>query len=46
MALTRSQELAENLAELKSKIPGDVHLIAVTKTFPLSDVEILHKLGE
>lgn len=45
MALTRSQELAENLAELKSKIPGDVHLIAVTKTFPLSDVKILHKLG-
>lgn len=45
MALTRSQELAANLAEVKSQIPSGVHLIVVTKTFPLTDVEILHKLG-
>jgi pyridoxal phosphate enzyme (YggS family) len=45
MALNRSQELAENLAEVKSQVPKGVHLIVVTKTFPLSDVKILHNLG-
>jgi uncharacterized pyridoxal phosphate-containing UPF0001 family protein len=40
MALNRSQELAENLAEVKSQVPKGVHLIVVTKTFPLSDVKI------
>jgi pyridoxal phosphate enzyme (YggS family) len=42
---TREKKLAENLLQVKSQIPSDVHLIVVTKTFPLSDVEILHKLG-
>ena len=45
MALSRREELAINLANVKSKIPSEVHLIVVTKTFPLSDVQILHELG-
>jgi pyridoxal phosphate enzyme (YggS family) len=42
---SRRAELAENLAKIKVEIPSQVHLIVVTKTFPLSDVEILHQLG-
>lgn len=45
MALSRREELAKNLAEISPLIPEGVHLIVVTKTFPLSDVEILHQLG-
>lgn len=46
MALTdRRQELAGNLAAIRATIPSEVHLIVVTKTFPLSDVQILHELG-
>ena len=41
----RKLELARNLAAVKATIPTGVHLIVVTKTFPSSDVEILHKLG-
>jgi len=41
----RKAELAQNLAKIKAEIPSQVHLIVVTKTFPLSDVEILHQLG-
>ena len=47
--MNRVEELAENLALVKSKIAAagdhEVCLIAVTKTFPVSDVEILHQLG-
>jgi hypothetical protein len=47
--MSRVEELAENLALVKSKIAAagdhEVCLIAVTKTFPASDVEILHELG-
>ena len=45
MALDRRAILAQNLAEVKATIPGDVHLIVVTKTFPLNDAQILHELG-
>ena len=45
MALDRRTELSENLAEIKATIPQGVHLIVVTKTFPVIDVQILHELG-
>ena len=45
MAIDRRTELANNLAEVRSTIPDSVHLIAVTKTFPLSDAQLLHELG-
>lgn len=55
MDLTRHDELAANLADLRSRIadaaaaagrdPAAVHLIAVTKTWPLSDIRILRDLG-
>ena len=45
MALERKAELAANLANIKTQIPEGVHLIVVTKTFPVSDVEILRELG-
>lgn len=47
--MNRADELAENLAIVKAKIAAvsdhEVTLIAVTKTFPASDVEILRQLG-
>ena len=45
MALDRKAELAQRLADVKATIPNDVHLIVVTKTFPLSDAQLLHELG-
>lgn len=45
MALDRKSEIAQNLTAVKATIPANVHLIVVTKTFPLSDVQILHDLG-
>jgi hypothetical protein len=43
---TRSDELAENLREVEAEIaPFNPTLIVVTKTYPVSDVEILHSLG-
>jgi pyridoxal phosphate enzyme (YggS family) len=44
--MNRSAELAANLAQVKSRIvrPG-VTLIVVTKTYPLSDVQILRDCG-
>ncbi|WP_018657252.1 YggS family pyridoxal phosphate-dependent enzyme [Actinomadura flavalba] len=51
----RAAELAANLADVRARIaaacaaagrdPGDVTLIAVTKTFPASDVRLLAGLG-
>jgi pyridoxal phosphate enzyme (YggS family) len=53
--VTRTQELAANLAEVRARIdaacdaagraPDEVTLVAVTKTYPLSDVEVLAGLG-
>ena len=45
MAIDRKGELAENLSKVKATIPTDVHLIVVTKTFPVSDAQLLHELG-
>ena len=45
MAIDRKAELAANLANIKDEIPEGVHLIVVTKTFPVSDVAILRELG-
>jgi hypothetical protein len=51
----RQEEIAHNLALVREKIQtsarasnrnlNEIELIAVTKTFPASDVEILHELG-
>jgi pyridoxal phosphate enzyme (YggS family) len=53
---TRKEEIAQNLSEVKERIqraaksvdrdPNSVQLIVVTKTFPVSDIEILRDLGE
>ena len=53
--MDRRQELAENLAEARARIagacaaasrdPGEVTLVAVTKTWPASDVVLLAGLG-
>jgi pyridoxal phosphate enzyme (YggS family) len=52
---TRRQELSDNLRDVERRIEAacasagrpreEVHLIAVTKTFPASDVALLHELG-
>lgn len=53
--ITRSEEIAANLASVQNRInvasrevhrsEKDITLIAVTKTYPSSDVQILHDLG-
>ncbi len=53
--MTRRDELAANLTEVRERIdaacaaagrsPADVELLAVTKTFPASDVALLSDLG-
>lgn len=53
--LTREQELAERLVEVRERLaaacraagrdPGGVHLVAVTKTWPVSDAALLRGLG-
>ena len=42
---SRYDEIAENLHRVREKIPGSTTLIVVTKTFPISDLEILYSLG-
>lgn len=44
--MTRTEEIAANLAQLRAHIPDHVTLICVTKGHPLADVEILQSLGE
>lgn len=46
MNLDRKSEIAASMANVRSRIPINVTLIVVTKTFPASDVEILYELGE
>jgi pyridoxal phosphate enzyme (YggS family) len=51
----RQTELSRSLADVRARIldatakasrrSGEVTLVAVTKTYPISDVEILHQLG-
>jgi len=44
--MTRNEEIAANLHDVRSRIGNhDVTLIAVTKTYPASDVQILKSLG-
>ena len=44
--MNRHDELATNLETVKARIKNpDVTLIVVTKTYPVSDVQILHDLG-
>jgi pyridoxal phosphate enzyme (YggS family) len=44
--MTRSEELAANLTSVQERITrSDVTLIVVTKTYPVSDVQILKELG-
>jgi len=47
--MNRFEEISQNLAEVRAKIAAvashPVTLIAVTKTFPVSDVQILKELG-
>ena len=43
--LNRESEILSNLERIKSEIPKDVNLIVVTKTYPVSDIEILYKAG-
>jgi PLP dependent protein len=44
--MTRHEEIAQNLRDVQSRIgSADVTLIAVTKTYPVSDVQILKELG-
>jgi len=44
--MTRNEELAANLASIQERITrSDVTLIVVTKTYPVSDVQILKELG-
>jgi pyridoxal phosphate enzyme (YggS family) len=54
--ITRKAEITQNLQEVKERIsraaqsagrdPAEIKLIVVTKTFPVSDIEILRELGE
>ncbi len=46
MTPDRKAEIARALHEVRKTLPEHVTLIVVTKTFPLSDVEILYELGE
>jgi pyridoxal phosphate enzyme (YggS family) len=53
--MSRKDQILSNLESVKEKIsaaaqaagrsPSEITLIAVTKTFPVSDLEILHELG-
>ena len=44
--MNRREELATNLEAVKARIKNpEVTLIVVTKTYPASDVQILHELG-
>lgn len=44
--MTRSDEIARALAAVRAGLPSGATLIVVTKTFPVSDLEILYQLGE
>jgi pyridoxal phosphate enzyme (YggS family) len=47
--MNRKEEISHKLEDVRTKIANvaehEVCLIAVTKTFPISDVQILHELG-
>ncbi|MFM7776174.1 MAG: YggS family pyridoxal phosphate-dependent enzyme [Actinomycetota bacterium] len=43
---SRKEDISSSLNRIRSDIPSSATLIVVTKTFPVSDVEILYELGE
>ncbi|MEY2732871.1 MAG: hypothetical protein RLZZ523_742, partial [Actinomycetota bacterium] len=43
MSEARHSQIATSLADVRSRIPNHVTLIVVTKTFPVSDIEILYQ---
>jgi len=43
---SRKEKISSSLNRIRSDIPSSATLIVVTKTFPVSDVEILYELGE
>ena len=43
--MSRQNEISENLTAARAGLPENITLIAVTKTFPISDIEILYDLG-
>lgn len=43
---SRKENISSSLNQIRSDIPSSATLIVVTKTFPVSDVEILYELGE
>jgi pyridoxal phosphate enzyme (YggS family) len=43
---SRKEEISSSLTRIRSDIPAVATLIVVTKTFPVSDIEILYQLGE
>jgi pyridoxal phosphate enzyme (YggS family) len=45
MTAARELELKQNYLSVASEIPQDRRLICVSKTFPISDIEILYRLG-
>ena len=44
--MTRREDIERALKAVRDKIPDDRTLIVVTKTFPISDLEILYSLGQ
>ena len=44
--MNRKDEISRALTGVREQIPANATLIVVTKTFPVSDVEILYELGE
>lgn len=44
--MNRVEEIRERLSLVRSQVPDNVTLIVVTKTFPVSDLQILYTLGE
>ena len=41
-----NQSLVKNLEEIKSKLPNSVTLVAVSKTKPIEDIELLYQAGQ
>lgn len=44
--MNRREEISQNLQRIRAEIPAHVTLICVTKTYPLTDIEILKECGE
>ena len=44
--MTRREDIERALKAVRARIPDDRTLIVVTKTFPISDLEILYSLGQ